>query len=61
MHGPKSVAQAGELRDRYLEEVNERGLPSEAWGEGKYNVCLLIADDIRVKPEEVGCSMRHDA
>jgi len=48
------VAQVRELRGRYLEEVNERGLLPEAWGGGKYNVSRLIEGDTRVKPEEVG-------
>lgn len=37
-HDPKMLKQARELRDRYLEEVNERGLLPAAWPEGKYDV-----------------------
>ena len=41
------------LRGRYIDEVNERGLLPEAWGDEKYNVSRLIEGDIRVRPEEV--------
>lgn len=52
-HNPKLVSQARELRDRYLEAVNERGLLPEAWGDGKYNVSRMIEGDVRMRPEEV--------
>ncbi len=37
-HEPKLIAAARELRDRFLEQVNERGLLPESWTRGKYDV-----------------------
>lgn len=53
-HDPKLVKQARELRDRYLEAVNERGLLPEAWTDGKYDVSRALERDegIRVRPED---------
>lgn len=63
-HDPKIVKQARELRDRFLEAVNERGLLPEAWDAdgGKYDVSRQLPDtggtpvppeSIRIRPEEV--------
>lgn len=38
------VAAARELRDRYLEAVNEQGLLPEAWSAGKYDVSRQLED-----------------
>lgn len=37
-HDAKLLEKARELRDRYLEDVNERGLLPAAWMDGKYEV-----------------------
>jgi len=53
-HDPKLVKQARELRDRYLEAVNERGLLPGGWTDGKYDVSRALESDerIRVRPPE---------
>ena len=53
-HDPRLVKQARELRDRYLEAVNERGLLPGAWTDGKYDVSRALDSDDHtpVRPQE---------
>ena len=42
------MCESHELVDRFLEEVNGRGLDSEAWTDGKYDVSRLRLLDPRM-------------